>query len=210
MTPSFDAGDTIIEAANGGTDTVFSAISFTLPVNANVENLSLINGRNEDTNGTGNDLNNTITGTNFKNTLNGGTGNDILNGDENNDILFRGDGNDILNGGAGDDFIGSVIVGGPEEFGNDSLNGGEGNDIFNGGEGNDFLNGGGGDDVLAEGGGSDSLNGGVGNDRYFILESGDSVIEAANGGIDTVISSISFTMGTNLENLILNDFAGDK
>jgi Ca2+-binding RTX toxin-like protein len=159
-------GDKVVENLNQGTDTVYSSISYTLPVN--VENLVLIGGAN--TNGAGNTLNNKIIGN---------AGNNILSGDA---------GNDTLNGG----------------IGNDTLNGGIGNDILNGGAGDDLLKGDAGNDLLNGGAGADRMVGGAGNDTYYVDNTGDVVIEGLNQGIDRVISTISHTLGSNLENLILS------
>jgi len=46
------------------------------------------------------------------------------------------------------------------------------------------------------------LTGGAGNDTY-ILGAGDTITEAANSGTDTVMTSATYTLGTNLENLTL-------
>lgn len=48
----------------------------------------------------------------------------------------------------------------------------------------------------------DTLQGGAGNDTYVISRN-DVIIEVAGGGIDTVQSSINYTLGANLENLTL-------
>ncbi len=84
------SGDQVVEAANGGTDTVQSGLTYTL--GANVENLTLTGF--SAVNGTGNSLNNTMTGNSANNTLSGANGNDTLRG---------GLGNDTVNGGSGDD-----------------------------------------------------------------------------------------------------------
>ena len=103
------------------------------------------------------------------------------------DITSATIGDDTINGFAGDD----IIFG---DAGNNSLLGGAGNDQLNGGNGNDYLDGGAGDDAMA---------GGDGNDTYIVNSIGDTVTEAAAGGTDTVKSSITYTLGANLENLIL-------
>jgi Ca2+-binding RTX toxin-like protein len=50
------------------------------------------------------------------------------------------------------------------------------------------------------------LAGGAGNDTYWV-GAGDTVTEGAGGGTDTVNSSASFTLGTNVENLNLTTLA---
>jgi Ca2+-binding RTX toxin-like protein len=47
------------------------------------------------------------------------------------------------------------------------------------------------------------MQGGVGDDTYVVDEVGDKVLEAANAGTDTVRSGIDYTLGGNLENLVL-------
>ncbi len=97
-----DANDTIIEGANGGTDTVLSAVSLTL--SANVENLTLFATSSIDMmTGVGNDLNNEIRGSFSHDTLRGKKGNDTLLGAEGNDRLIGGIGEDTLTGSAGVD-----------------------------------------------------------------------------------------------------------
>jgi Ca2+-binding RTX toxin-like protein len=59
-------------------------------------------------------------------------------------------------------------------------------------------------DTLDGGVGGDTLIGGNGNDTYFVDNARDLVTEAsATGGTDTVNASISYILGTNVENLVL-------
>jgi Ca2+-binding RTX toxin-like protein len=83
-------GDTVVEAASAGTDTMQSDVTQTLA--ANVENLTLTG--TTTINGTGNTLDNILTGNIAVNTLTGAAGIDTLSG---------GLGNDVLNGGTGND-----------------------------------------------------------------------------------------------------------
>jgi Ca2+-binding RTX toxin-like protein len=97
----------------------------------------------------------------------------------------------------------SVINGTPL---NDLLSGTSHADQISGLAGNDTLNGGLGNDSLDGGLGADSLNGGDGSDTYFVDNILDVVTENFNdalGGVDTVNSSVSFTLGFGLENLNL-------
>ena len=71
-----------------------------------------------------------------------------------------------------------------------------------------MLNGRGGNDTLNGGGGADTMAGGAGNDIYVVDNAGDVVTEALNEGTDTVQSSVSFTLGSNVENLALSGAAG--
>lgn len=100
-----------------------------------------------------------------------------------------------VDGGAGTD----TLTGGA---GNDTLAGGADNDKISGGGGNDLLLGGAGADTLAGGAGEDTLSGGAGGDLYLV-GSGDRISEAVNEGLDTVRSSVSFTLPANVEVLTL-------
>ncbi len=142
----------------------------------------------------------TINGTPNRDTLVGTAGDDTINGLDNNDILRGEAGNDTLNGDAGND----TLNGGT---GNDSGFGGEGNDILNGDAGNDTLNGGLGTDTLNGGEGNDLMRGGLGNDTYVVDSSGDIITEELGEGTDSVQSSLSYSLGANLENLVLTGSA---
>ncbi len=75
-------------------------------------------------------------------------------------------------------------------------------DVITGTDRHDRLAGGDGDDVLDGGLGFDVMAGGDGNDIY-IAERKDTIIEQANGGIDLVKASTSFTLPRYVENLEL-------
>lgn len=77
------------------------------------------------------------------------------------------------------------------------------NNILIGKDGNDTLHGGNGNDTLDGGAGVNQLFGGLGNDTYFADSLDDRITEDINAGTDTVQSSISWTLGSNLENLVL-------
>lgn len=62
----------------------------------------------------------------------------------------------------------------------------------------------GGNDVIDGGAGADAMHGGLGNDTYYVDNTGDTVSEDANAGVDLVNASVSFTLGANVDNLTLN------
>ncbi len=114
--------------------------------------------------------------------------NNNFNGTADNDNMFGAGGNDTLNGNGG----------------NDNLFGDSGNDLLIAGAGNDYLYGGEGNDTLdATAGGADQLFGGVGDDVYIINSTIDTISEFFAQGTDTVISSVTYTLDANIENLVL-------
>ncbi|GEM_PF-256058 len=221
-------GDLVIENLNEGTDLVQSSIIYTLT--DNVENLTLTGTANID--GTGNALDNIILGNSGSNTLTGLEGNDTLNGGAGADTMLGGIGNDtyvVDNAGdivtenldEGIDLVqssisytltdnvenlsltGTASINGTGNTLDNVIVGNTGNNILSGLDGNDTLTGNAGNDTLDGGSGVDSMTGGTGNDTYVVDNIGDVVTEALNAGTDTVQSSISYTLGANVENLTL-------
>ncbi len=232
-----DNGDVVIENANEGVDLVNSSVAFTL--GANVENLTLTG--TGATGGMGNGLDNILTGNAQVNTLNGLDGNDTLMGAQGDDTLIGGNGNDMLNGGQGADHMvggagddtyivdnaGDTVVEANGQ-GNDTVMtnlsyviGGQyvENVILTGqgpinatGNGLDnTLTGNASNNVLNGGAGADTMIGGAGNDGYYVDNIHDVIVENPGEGTDLVYASMSYTLGDNLENLILQgtgDFSG--
>src|SRR5262245_49869710 len=93
------------------------------------------------------------------------------------------------------------------DFG-ETLTGTGGADQISGFGGNDSLFGCGGDDTLDGGTGIDAMFGGTGNDEYFVDDPGDTVVENTNAGEDTVHVAMSYTLQSNVENLVLTEGAG--
>lgn len=78
-------------------------------------------------------------------------------------------------------------------------------DIINGNEGNDILSGMNGSDSLDGGIGADTMKGGAGNDIYVVDKTSDLIIENNGDGTDKVISTVSYTLTKNVENIKLVD-----
>ena len=195
-------GDVVTEGRNAGTDNVQSSITYTL--GANLENLILTGSAAID--GTGNTLNNTITGNTAANTLNGGVGADTMAGGLGNDIYVVDNSRDLVVEveNQGTDTIQSSItyqLGVNIEnlilTGTKNING-TGNSAANTLTGNSANN------ILDGAEGTDIMIGGLGNDTYVVDNASDVTTELASEGTDTVQSSVTHTLGANLENLILN------
>jgi Ca2+-binding RTX toxin-like protein len=162
--------------------------------------------------------------------LDAGAGNDVitsasssvdLSGGDGDDRLVSGPAGDIFNGGAGIDTIdysnagsgvtvtlaadGLTGTGG----GGDSLSyvenvvGSAHADTITGNANANRLDGGDGADILNGGGGVDDMRGGLGDDIYHVDVAGETVIEAADEGIDEVRTGLSTysLLGTHIENL---------
>ena len=94
--------------------------------------------------------------------------------------------------------------------GTDFNDGMSGNDLANKfytAGGDDVLKGNGGDDWLNGGTGADSMSGGTGDDVYFVDNIGDIASEKADEGHDRVLSSVSFSLKSNIEFLRLTGHA---
>jgi Ca2+-binding RTX toxin-like protein len=213
------AADRVIENAADGIDNVSSSVTYMLA--GNIENLTLTG--NTALNGSGNELDNLLTGNSAANTLGGGAGNDTLNGGAGADRLLGGAGNDSyvvdnasdvvteLAGEGSDSVTSSVtytLAANLENLtltGSTNLNGiGNASDnILLGNAGRNNLTGNAGNDTLDGGAGADTLSGGLGDDTYVVDNAGDIVTESLTQGSDTVNSSVTLTLGSNIENLVL-------
>ncbi|GLK75400.1 hypothetical protein GCM10008171_06540 [Methylopila jiangsuensis] len=129
----------------------------------------------------------------------GGSGADQITGNQIANRLVGNGGFDILRGLSGDDRLEGGGAG-------DWLYGGDDNDALYGGDGGDTLYGEAGNDVLRGEAGQDSLYGGLGDDTYYVSDN-DFIAENPGGGYDTVVASINWTLGANLEELRLSGFA---
>ena len=176
-------GDTVTEEEDKGVDLVQSSVSFTL--GAHVENLTLTGAAAID--GTGNDLDNIIIGNTGDNVLTGGAGNDTYTVQNVGDVVIENEdeGIDLVQASV------SFTLGAHVE--NLTLTGaaaisGTGNDL---------------DNIIIGNTGVNTLTGGAGNDRYVVQNATDAVIEYLDEGIDIVESTVTYTLGANIENLQL-------
>ncbi len=147
-------------------------------------------------------------------TVNGVGGDDTLNGAGGNDTLIGGTGNDSLVGGAGDDRFevdaaGDVVVESAGEGTADVIVSTvsytiaahvealriEGTGLTGTGSA--------GADLLVSAGGANTLIGLGGNDVYVVNTTGDVVTEAAGGGVDVVVATVSYTRPAEVELLVL-------
>lgn len=150
--------------------------------------------------------------------------NDLLVGNAGNNILWGLAGADTMIGGSGDDTYyvdsGSDLVSEIAGQGTDTIyttvshtlatnveiliGTGTANLVLNGNAQNNTLIGSSGNDTINGGTGSDVMIGGLGNDVYYVDSLGDSISEAADAGIDTVYTTVNYTLGTTIENLSAN------
>jgi VCBS repeat-containing protein len=177
-----------------------------------------------------------LTGGAGRDTLLGGDGNDLLDGGADNDRLDGGSGDDVMVVGHDGDQVIELANGGtdtvrasisyalPSEVehlvllgtagltgtGNAKVNqitGNDGNNALHGAGGGDTLRGGAGDDYLDGGAEGDRMEGGAGDDVFEVDHADDHVVEEAGEGSDTVRSGITYSLGEDLEKLVLTGTA---
>ena len=185
---------------------------------------------------TANDAGCSLAGGDGNDTLIGGLGSDTLNGGAGQDRMVGGKGNDLYivtetgnpifeNADEGTDTVQSsityviganierlVLVGTADlQGGGNALDnmiiGNQGNNALSGFDGNDILESFGGNDRLIGGRGDDVMKGRGGNDYYSVDSIKDKVIEVAGEGIDTIDSTVTYTLSANVEKLVLSGTA---
>lgn len=165
--------------------------------------------------GLGND---SIVGGAGNDTLNGSSGSDTMQGGAGSDTYYvNGSGDRISDTGTSASDVDTVIsstnwtlatgferltlsgTAGTAGTGNSAAN------LLTGNSGANRLTGGSGNDTLNGGLGDDTLQGGAGSDRYDVNATGDLVADSgtAAGERDSVFSSVTWTLGSSLENLTL-------
>ena len=188
-------GDTVVENANEGSDTVQTDITYML--GSTLENLTLIG--SSAIKGTGNELNNILTGNSAVNLLTGGLGDDTY-------VISTGD-MVVENASEGIDTVQTNLtysLGANLEnltlTGTSAING-------TGNTSNNILIGNSADNTLDGQSGSDTMLGGAGNDTYIVDNSADVITENANEGTDAVQSWATYTLSANIEKLTLSGTA---
>ena len=174
-----NAADEVIEAANGGNDTVGATVDYALPENHNIELLSMLG---SGLTGTGSSGADTLHSNGGPNTLVGLGGDDhyYVNNPADEVIEVASGGYDIVS--ATVDYTLPAEVEALYLLGSDLT-----------GTGSDNA------DSLLSSGGPNTLVGLGGDDLYYANNAADEVIEAANGGYDTVVATVDYTLPANVE-----------
>jgi Ca2+-binding RTX toxin-like protein len=184
----------------------------------------------------GGSVSDTLHGGQGNDTLIGNGGNDSLTGAEGDDLLDGGTGNDKMQGGAGND---TYVINALTDVIDEELNvdtddlvkssvsisllstaflGIEHVELIGtaakatGDAENNKLTGNAAGNVLDGKEGADTMTGGNGADTYAVDDGGDEVVETtggAAGGIDLVLSTITYTLGDHVEKLTLAMGAGN-
>jgi trimeric autotransporter adhesin len=205
-----NASDVITEQSNSGTDTVKTTVSYVLP--ANVENITATGTANV-----------TLTGNGLTNVITANSGNDTLIAGAGNCTLISGAGVCSLVGGTGDNtfvvnntsdiitakstavkntiqtsvsYMASANVKYLTGTGSAAITL-TGNSLAN------VITANSGNDTLVAGTGVATLVGGVGDNTFVVNNVGDVIVEQANGGNDTIQSSVTYVMPANVEVLSL-------
>lgn len=213
-------GDVVIETPFAGNDTIETSLALSL--GNNLENLVLTG--QATVNAQGNIMNNRLVGNPANNRLQGKVGNDTLDGGGGHDTLAGGMGDDTYQidntgvliveaGGQGTDtVISSIAYRLPSNVENltfirtdlwpfsldTDFNGmATGNALNNTLTGNGYAN------LLNGGTGADTLIGAEGNDSYIVDTPLDQTLELAGNGLDSVQTSVSWTLSPHTENLTL-------
>jgi trimeric autotransporter adhesin len=193
--------DVVVDAS--GIDRVKAYVNYTLV--SGIEYLDLLG--SDDLTATGNSTNNVLTGNSGHNTLNGAAGNDTLIGGDGDDVYIVNATGDVVQElfDEGADVVYSsvsyTLVDNVEALIMTGTSGihATGNALSNTLTGNSGAN------TLNGGAGADLLIGGLGNDIYIVDHAGDIVQENSSQAteIDIVRSSVDYTLGANVERLVL-------
>lgn len=194
--------DIVVEYVGEGIDTIRASVTRTLE--DTVENL-VLTGTNA-INATGNTMANILIGNNAANILDGKTGADAMAGYAGDDTYIVDNIGDTVyeevNGG-NDLVVSSVTYTLSDNVERLTLVGtntidATGNDLNNVMIGNEA------DNIIDGKVGEDAMIGGAGNDTYIVDNAADTVLELEGEGMDHIISTVSYVLPENVENLSLS------
>ncbi len=221
-----NASDAIVEFSGEGTDTVYASVNWIMGSNQSIEflrsyalNSLILTGNALNNQIIGGNANDILNGEGGDDLLNGGRGADVMNGGAGANTYYVDNiGDKVIEdsiasdpAGLKDTVVSTVGFALTDNNGNVassienlSLSGtdnidGTGNALdntINGNAGTNILRGEGGNDSLNGQQGVDTMYGGTGNDLYYVDNAGDSVIEFAGEGTDTVYASVNWIMGS--------------
>jgi trimeric autotransporter adhesin len=200
-------GDVVVELPGGGIDTVIASTDYALP--DNIESLQLTAGSKSATL-TGGASANTLVGNDGANVLDGREGGDTMRGLGGNDTYYVDNAFDFVledASGGNDTVVTSIDYALTANVENLSAAAGVAPLWLTGNELNNTIIGNDGANVISGGAGADTMEGRGGNDRYFVDNAYDYVVEQVGSGIDTVVTSVSYSLGANVENLVVNTTA---
>ena len=225
------AGDEVIYGSIGNDSLYGLGGNDTLVGNAGDDRLLGGTGNDSVYGGSGND---TLDGSSGNDYIDGGSGSDAMTGGPGNDTYVIDNVSDLLleviSGGTGgkDLVLTAISYTAPDNVENlqastgntinltgnaldNTLLGNELNNVLSAGLGRDTIIGGAGNDTIDGGAGIDKLAGGIGDDLDCVDSKSDVVAELTNEGLDTVKAATSYTLSSNVEDLVLlngGDYSG--
>jgi Ca2+-binding RTX toxin-like protein len=195
-----NAGDVVEESSAAANDTVQSSVSFSLPVNVDV---LVLTGSDSAAGsapvGTANSANDTLVSGSGVYEMVGGAGNDLFLVNNSADSVVAS------NAGSADTIQASVSFSLPTNIDTLVLTG-TGDLAGTGNGAADLIVANGGKDTLTAGAGADTLVGG-GQDLLIVNSSADVTEEGSTSANDTVESSVSYSLASNVDTLVLEGSA---
>ncbi|WP_202596434.1 right-handed parallel beta-helix repeat-containing protein [Mesorhizobium loti] len=213
-----NAGDKVVEAKNGGNDTVLASVSYALSAGSQVEHLATTNpAGTTPIDLTGNEFAQTVDGNAGANTIDGRGGADTMTGYGGNDSYIVDNAGDkvIEKVGGGEDSVRASVsfaLSAGSEVEHLATTNSAGTTAINL-TGNEFaqtIDGNAGANTIDGRGGADTMTGYGGNDTYIVDNTGDKVIEKPGGGEDSVRASVSYALsaGSEIEHLATTNRSG--
>jgi Ca2+-binding RTX toxin-like protein len=194
-----NASDVVTVGSTHGTDTIQSSVSYT--TSSNVANLTLIGTAN--LSGTGNSLSDVLTANAGNDTLTAGTGVATMNGGSGNDIFVVNNASDVVQNAyttSSDTIKSSVTYTLPTNVNSLTLTG---TAALKGTANN-------GTDTLTSNTGVDTLVGGSGNDTFVVNNASDVVQDTSSTASNTIQASVTYTLPTDVNSLVLTGTAALK